>query len=144
MIQVTPQMRILVAVEPADFRKGIDGLARVCRETLRRDPFSGYVFVFGNAAARRSRSWSMMGRASGCAKSGCQKDGSGGGRRRGHPATETLEAHQLTVLLSGGKPGGGERGSPLAAGGGRAVSPPVLGKGGFSSRGLKSEHPVVR
>ena len=25
MIQVTPQMRILVAVEPADFRKGIDG-----------------------------------------------------------------------------------------------------------------------
>jgi transposase len=29
MIQVTPQMRILVAVEPADFRKGIDGLAQV-------------------------------------------------------------------------------------------------------------------
>ena len=28
MIQITPQMRILVAVEAADFRKGIDGLAR--------------------------------------------------------------------------------------------------------------------
>jgi hypothetical protein len=41
MIQVTPQMRILVAVEPADFRKGIDGLAQVCREALRSDPFSG-------------------------------------------------------------------------------------------------------
>ncbi len=26
MIQITPQMRILLAVEPADFRKGIDGL----------------------------------------------------------------------------------------------------------------------
>jgi len=25
MIQITPQMRILVAIEPADFRKGIDG-----------------------------------------------------------------------------------------------------------------------
>ena len=48
MIQVTPQMRILVAVEPADFRKGIDGLARVCREVLRQDPFSGYVSVFCN------------------------------------------------------------------------------------------------
>ena len=48
MIQVTPQMRVLVAIEPADFRKGIDGLARVCRETLRQDPFSGYVFVFGS------------------------------------------------------------------------------------------------
>jgi transposase len=39
MIQVTPHMRILVAVEPADFRKGIDGLARLCREELRSDPF---------------------------------------------------------------------------------------------------------
>ena len=26
MIQITPQMRILVAIEPADFRRGIDGL----------------------------------------------------------------------------------------------------------------------
>ncbi len=26
MIQVTPQMRILVAVEPVDFRKGIEAL----------------------------------------------------------------------------------------------------------------------
>ena len=48
MIQVTPQMRIRVAVEPADFRKGIDGLARVCREALDSDPFSGCVFVFCN------------------------------------------------------------------------------------------------
>jgi len=40
MIQVTPQMRILLAVEPADFRKGIDGLAAVCRQVLKKDPFS--------------------------------------------------------------------------------------------------------
>ena len=32
MIQITPQMRIVVAVDPQDFRKGIDGLARICRE----------------------------------------------------------------------------------------------------------------
>jgi hypothetical protein len=38
MIQITPQMRILVAVDVVDFRKGIDGLARVCRETLDADP----------------------------------------------------------------------------------------------------------
>ena len=46
MIQITPQMRVLVAIEAVDFRKGIDGLARLCREQLASDPFSGAVFVF--------------------------------------------------------------------------------------------------
>ncbi len=48
MIQLAPQMRILVAVEPADFRKGIDGLAGLCRHQLGSDPFSGILFVFRN------------------------------------------------------------------------------------------------
>jgi transposase len=48
MIQVTPQMRIFLAVEPVDFRKGIDGLARVCREVLEADAFCGFVFIFRN------------------------------------------------------------------------------------------------
>ena len=48
MIQVTPQMRILLAVAPADFRKGIDGLAAVCRKVLQSDPFAGHVFIFRN------------------------------------------------------------------------------------------------
>jgi transposase len=51
MLSIAPQMRILVAVEPADFRKGIDGLAGVCRNALREDPFSGCVFVFRNRRA---------------------------------------------------------------------------------------------
>ncbi len=41
-------MRILVAVEAQDFRKGIDGLARICREVLEVDPFGGTLFVFRN------------------------------------------------------------------------------------------------
>jgi len=48
MIQIAPQMKILLAVTPTDFRKGIDGLAGVCRNVLKQDPFSGYVFVFRN------------------------------------------------------------------------------------------------
>ena len=44
MIQSTPQMRILVPVDPADFRRGIDGLARLCRVELEADPFSGTHF----------------------------------------------------------------------------------------------------
>ena len=46
MIQVTPQMRILLAVEPVDLRRGTDGLARVCREVLKADAFAGWAFVF--------------------------------------------------------------------------------------------------
>jgi transposase len=48
MIQITPHMRILVAVEPIDFRAGIDGLVRACRQRLQADPFAGALFVFGN------------------------------------------------------------------------------------------------
>lgn len=48
MIQITPQMRIVLMIEPADFRKGIDSLCGVCRRVLREDPFSGHVFVFRN------------------------------------------------------------------------------------------------
>jgi len=51
VIQLTPQMRILLAVAPADFRRGIDGLARLCRERLQTDPFSGAAFVFRNRRA---------------------------------------------------------------------------------------------
>ena len=51
MIQITPQMRIMVAVQPEDFRKGIDGLAQVCKDVLRHDPFGGWVFVFRNRPA---------------------------------------------------------------------------------------------
>jgi Calcium binding/IS66 Orf2 like protein len=45
MIQITPQMRVLVALEPVDGRKGIDSLAQLCQEQLAEDPFSGCVFV---------------------------------------------------------------------------------------------------
>lgn len=50
MIQLTPQSKVFIAIEPADFRKGIDGLAAACRQQLDGDPFSGAIFVFRNKA----------------------------------------------------------------------------------------------
>lgn len=104
MIQITPQMRVLIAVEPADFRAGIDGLAQRCRQTLESDPFSGAAFVFRNRrrtavkilifdgqgfwlchkrlSARRFRWWPT------CAGE----------------AVTSLQAHELQVLLSAGDP----------------------------------------
>lgn len=48
MIQITPHMRILVAKQAVDFRKGIDGLCQLCRSVLAADPFTGTVFLFCN------------------------------------------------------------------------------------------------
>lgn len=48
MIQLTPQMKIRVCVEPIDFRNGIDGLCGMCRQRFEEDPFSGTVFLFRN------------------------------------------------------------------------------------------------
>jgi transposase len=104
MIQVTPQMRILVAVEPADFRKGIDGLARVCKEELQRDPFCGWVFVFRNRRATAVKVLVYDGQGFWL----CHKRLSRA-RFRWWPVSNTgagraLEAHQLHVLLSAGDP----------------------------------------
>jgi hypothetical protein len=38
MLQLTPQSRIFLACEPADFRRGIDGLAALCRQRIGEDP----------------------------------------------------------------------------------------------------------
>ena len=48
MITITPHMQIFVSLETVDFRKGIDGLAAVCRQKLSSDPFSGALFLFRN------------------------------------------------------------------------------------------------
>jgi transposase len=39
---------VRLAVEPTDFRAGIDGLVFACRKRLEADPFSGALFVFAN------------------------------------------------------------------------------------------------
>ena len=103
MIQVTPQMRILVAVEAQDFRKGIDGLARICRERLAADPFSGALFVFRN---RRSTAMKLLvydSQGFWLAQKRLSR-----GRFRWWPtsaaAAATLEAHQLQRLIMAGDP----------------------------------------
>jgi len=120
MIQVTPQMRILVAVEPVDFRKGIDGLARVCKEVLKQDPFRGWVFVFRNRRATAVKLLVYDGQGFWL----CQKRLSSA-RFGWWPASRTdiartLEAHQLQVLLSAGNPEGAQA-APVW----RPVSPAV-------------------
>ena len=45
--------RVLVAIRPVDFRKGMDGLAAYAANELAADPFSGTVYVFRSRRADR-------------------------------------------------------------------------------------------
>lgn len=46
MISLGAGVRVLIATQPVDFRKGADGLAAIAQHVLREDPFSGTVIVF--------------------------------------------------------------------------------------------------
>ena len=48
MIPMIPGMKIFVAIQAIDFRKGIDGFAQVCREKFQQNPFEGSLFLFCN------------------------------------------------------------------------------------------------
>jgi transposase len=53
MLSLPASVRVFVAVEPADLRKGFDGLAQMTRDAIDQDPLSGHFFVFANR--RRDR-----------------------------------------------------------------------------------------
>jgi IS66 Orf2 like protein len=46
MITPSHKVRIFVASDPVDFRKGHDGLAALVQSQLRQKPFDGAVYVF--------------------------------------------------------------------------------------------------
>jgi len=101
MIAVTPHMRVLVAVEPVDFRKGIDGLACHCRKVLAVNPLSGAVFVFRNRRRTGLRLLVYDGQGFWLA----YKRLSSGTFRSwpsGSSSVRPIRAHQLHVLTSAG------------------------------------------
>jgi transposase len=102
MIQIAPQMRILLAVDPVDFRSGIDRLCSVCRHRLQKDPLSGCLFVFTNRKRTAIRILAYDGQGFWL----CHKRLSQG-RFRWWPegkVSTALAAHELQVLLWNGDP----------------------------------------
>src|SRR6202048_4533807 len=104
MIQITPQMRVLVAIEPVDFRRGIDGLGQVCRAVLLEDPMDGTMFVFRSRAAKAIKLLVYDGQGFWLA----QKRLSAGRFRywptSGDTAASALLAHEFQTLIWGGNP----------------------------------------
>ena len=103
MVQITAQMRVLVAIESVDGRKGIDSLARLCQEKLSEDPFSGCVFVFRSRSGTAIRLLTYDGQGSWLA----QKRLSSGRFvwwPEGAEATKPLEAYEAQLLMAAGDP----------------------------------------
>lgn len=53
MLTLPSSVRIYVAAEPIDLRRGFDGLAAAARSVIGAEPMSGHIFVFLNR--RRNR-----------------------------------------------------------------------------------------
>ena len=104
MIQITPQMRILVAVEPADFRCGIDGLARLCRARLAENPFSGALFVFRNRRGTAIKALAYDGQGFWLFYKRLSASKFRYWPSRAGETVTALAAHELQVLLCAGDP----------------------------------------
>lgn len=104
MIQLIPQLRILLACRAVDFRKGIDSLAALCKSELEADPFSGAMFVFRNRSGTALKLLVYDGTGFWL----CLKRFSEGRLRWWPEAQDTplhpLEAQQLSVLIYNGLP----------------------------------------
>src|ERR1700759_3030721 len=103
VIQITPQIRVLVAVEPIDARKGIDSLAQLCREKLAADPFSGCLFIFRSRRGTAIKLLAYDGQGFWLATKRLSK-----GRFKWWPSgsepARTLRAHQAQLLIAAGNP----------------------------------------
>jgi transposase len=104
MIQLVPQLRILLACEPVDFRKGIDSLVALCKNQLQQDPYHGTLFVFRNRSGTALKLLVYDGQGFWL----CLKRFSAGRLRWWPRSSDTLlhplEAQQLQVLLYNGLP----------------------------------------
>ena len=46
MLSLPPAVKVYLAIDPVDMRKGVDALASVVRHVIRQEPMSGHLFVF--------------------------------------------------------------------------------------------------
>jgi transposase len=103
MIQITARIRILVAVEAIDGRKGIDAIVQLCRSKLNADPFSGYLFIFRTRRGTVIRVLQFDGQGFWLATKRLSK-GRFKWRPTGPEPARTFRVHQAQLLLAAGNP----------------------------------------
>lgn len=55
MLSLPPSVRVFVATQPVDGRKGADSLMVIVRDVFRHDPLGGHLFVFFSRRCDRVR-----------------------------------------------------------------------------------------
>jgi len=102
VLSLPPSVRLFMATQPVDGRKGADSLMALARDVLRQDPLSGHLFIFFSRRCDRVRIvyWDRNGLAmwtkrleKGCYRPAFDLDG---------PLTSrTIEAAQLALIVEG-------------------------------------------
>jgi transposase len=102
VLSLPPSVRLFLATQPVDGRKGADSLMALARDVLLQDPLSGHLFVFFSRRCDRVRVvyWDRNGFAMWTKR--LQK-----GRYRpsfaqeGPLSARTIEAAQLALIVEG-------------------------------------------
>jgi len=102
LLSLPPSVRLFVASQPVDGRKGADSLMALVRDVLRLDPLSGHLFVFFSKRCDRIRIiyWDRSGFAmwtkrleTGCFRPAFSADGK--------LAASAMEAAELALIVEG-------------------------------------------
>lgn len=103
MLQITPQHQLFIAIEPVNFKNGIDGIKALCQRQWNVDPFHGHVFIFRNRKGTSIKLLSYDGNGFWL----CQKRFSAG-KLTWWPKTmqeaASIRAVELLVILQQGNP----------------------------------------
>lgn len=99
MLQITPSMKIFVCVQSVDFRKGIDGLAAICRQQLQKNPLEGALFVFRGGSKKAIKLLTYDGQGFWLCTKRLSK-----GKFLWWPDQPQIMARQLQTLLWNGNP----------------------------------------
>jgi transposase len=103
MMTVSPKHRVFLAVEPIDFRKGINGIATLCKYKYQQEPMGGHYFIFRNR--RKTAIKILFYDAQGyCLFQKCLSDGKFNYWPTSNTALMTLTPTQLSVLINKGDP----------------------------------------
>ncbi len=102
MLSLPPSVRIFIATQPVDGRKGVDSLTAIVRSALAQDPLSGHLYVFFSRRCDRVRIvyWDRNGFAAwtkrlerGCFHPTFSTDG--------RLSASAIEAAELALILEG-------------------------------------------